>query len=81
MLRHLYFYDRNESHDRWNNSRDLDAVKSSEVFTEMGGRMETFSNQYYCAHLVMFGSYERREDQTPIAAQTGAKRLKSSGEE
>ncbi|KAF2193031.1 hypothetical protein K469DRAFT_508013, partial [Zopfia rhizophila CBS 207.26] len=68
MLRHLYFYDRNQDHDQ-NNPRDLKAVKACEIFTEMGGRLETFSNQHGCAHLVTFGNYKRREGETPIAVQ------------
>jgi hypothetical protein len=62
-LRRFYFYDRNQSHDSWT-PHDLETLKGCEVFTEMGGRMETFSNKFCCAHLVTFGEGGRNAGET-----------------
>jgi hypothetical protein len=79
MLRHLYFYDRNEDQDG-NRCGDLEAVKACEIFGDMGGRMEMLSNAHCCAHLVVFGNHVRRAREVPLAAQPGAKRLRLTGE-
>lgn len=71
MLRHLYFYDRNERHDRMRGD-DLRKLKECEVFAEMEGKMETLSNDWYCAHLVTFGDYVRRDGEVPFASLPGA---------
>lgn len=79
MLRHLYFYDRNQNHDEYC-PKDMETVKCCDIFTEMGGRIYTFSNENYCAHLVTFGEWKRNEDETPVAAPLGGKALKADGE-
>jgi hypothetical protein len=80
MLRHLYFYDRNQRHDG-NRPEDLEAVRNCEIFTQMGGQLETMSNQAYCAHLVLFGDYKWRESTASIVRQQDATRLKVNGEQ
>lgn len=79
MLRHWYLYDRNRSYDRWE-KKDLVAVKESEICTEMDGRVETFSNENCCAHLVTFGNHERRAGEVPIASRPGPCQLLLPGE-
>jgi hypothetical protein len=79
-LRQLYFYDRNERHDK-STPRDWKEIEESETFTELGGKAETFSNLLFCAHLVTFGDYERPEGQIPAAVRPGVKALKEEGEE
>lgn len=71
-LRHLYFYDRNEMHDR-SRPRNLKDLKECGIFTEMGGRLETMSGKECCAHQVLFGEHEQRSGEVPIALQPGAK--------
>jgi hypothetical protein len=60
LLRHCYFYDRNEHYDEYGyisndgvDHRPLAKLKTSEVVTEMDGRIETMSSQSCCAHWVL----------------------------
>lgn len=82
MLRHFYFYDRNEDQDTmYSNSHELlQALKDSAVFTELGGKMETLSSKDCCAHLVTFGEYQRNAREVPIALEPGVPKLRIEGE-
>lgn len=83
MLRHLYFYDRNEGQDRrspFTLENFLKAEGACEIFTEMEGKVETLSTANCCAHLVKFGSWQRKDGEVPFALQDGARRLRMSGE-
>ena len=78
LLRHFYFYDRNDRQDLL--SRPLQNLKDCEVFTKLGGKMETLSSVYCCAHLVTFGEHERRAREVPVASEPGVPRLRIEGE-
>ena len=80
MLKHLYFYDRNEGQDR-RDDLTLKDLKSCEIFTEMGGHMETMSGNDCCAHLISFGDNHRRDGQLPLALQPGVPALRMVGEQ
>ncbi|KAF2268816.1 hypothetical protein CC78DRAFT_540644 [Lojkania enalia] len=79
LLRQMYFYDRNESQDL-QSSKMLEKLKNCEIFSEMGGTMETLSSQYCCAHLIKFGKWERKESEVPVALEPGVPKLRIAGE-
>jgi hypothetical protein len=79
MLRHFYFYDRNERQDH-NRKSSLQRLKDCEVFGVLGGNMETLSSVYCCAHLVTFGERERKAKEIPIASEKEVPRLRMAGE-
>jgi hypothetical protein len=79
MLRHFYFYDRNPSQDA-RTQIPLQQLKDCEIFTEMGGKMETLSSGYRCAHLVTFGEQERKPGEIPIASVPYVPRMRMKGE-
>ncbi|KAF2491844.1 hypothetical protein BU16DRAFT_595010 [Lophium mytilinum] len=77
MLRWLVFYDRNERHDKW--TRDWEKVEEGPVVGELGGRVETVSDETGCAHLVRFGEGGGR-GRMPEAVRVGPGRLRLEGE-
>ncbi|KAF2167946.1 hypothetical protein M409DRAFT_22091 [Zasmidium cellare ATCC 36951] len=79
LLRHLYFYDRNQGYDRYT-PKDLAKLRESEIFSEMGGKLETLSSKYCSAHLVTFGEWTRKEGEVPLANEEGVPRLRAPGE-
>lgn len=79
MLRHFYFYDRNESQDR-RAPRALERLESCKIFAEMNGKMASLSGENCCAHLVTFGGWQRKEGDVPFALEPGVKRLRMEGE-
>lgn len=79
MLRHLYFYDRNQRYDIWS-SEDLEKLRESAIFSEMGGKIENLSSKDCCAHLVTFGEWRRKEGEVPYASEEGVPRLRTLGE-
>jgi hypothetical protein len=79
MLKHLYFYDRNERQDI-NFPRALQMLKDSEIFSEMGGTMESVCTIHFCAHWVTFGTHARKAGEVALAQQLGAKILRMEGE-
>jgi hypothetical protein len=78
-LRHFYFYDRNESQDD-NYSKTLEELKGCEIFTEMGGTIETVSNSEYCAHRVTFGKQAGKAPDVPLVQRLGKRGLRMEGE-
>ena len=79
MLKHLYFYDRNERQDvRF--PRVLQKLKDSEVCTMMGGTMESIYTADFCAHWVTFGPNARKPGDVALAWQLGARVLRMEGE-
>ena len=78
MLKHFYFYDRNERQDRYG-ERALEILKESEL-AELSGKMETLSGAECCAHLVTFGDRRRGEGEVPVALEPGVRRLRMEGE-
>lgn len=79
LLRHFYLYDRRQNYDRYT-PRDLEKVRESEIFSEMGGGIETLTSEYCCAHLVTFGEWSRKEGEVPLACEAGVPRLRMLGE-
>ena len=79
MLKHLYFYDRNERQDiRF--PRVLQKLKDSEVCTMMGGTMESIYTADFCAHWVTCGPNARKPGGVALAWQLGARVLGMEGE-
>ncbi|KAK4495699.1 hypothetical protein PRZ48_012967 [Zasmidium cellare] len=79
LLRHLYFYDRNERQDK-RTARDLNLLRESEIFTELHGKLETLSSKHCTAHLVTFGQWTRKEGEVPLASEQDVPRLRMLGE-
>ncbi|PVI00029.1 hypothetical protein DM02DRAFT_728832 [Periconia macrospinosa] len=79
MLRHFYFYDLNHTQDI-THPQTLQRLKDSEVFRELGGRMETLSSEYCSAHLVTFGEQKGKAKGTPAASEPGVPRLRMEEE-
>lgn len=79
-LRQLYFYDRNESQDI-DRPKRLEQLQESCIFTELGGKLETFSNQYCCAHLVTFAEHAKRPGEVHAVSEPNVPRLRLEGEE
>ncbi|KAF2647438.1 hypothetical protein K491DRAFT_699634 [Lophiostoma macrostomum CBS 122681] len=80
-LRAFYFYDRNERQDEYSPGK-LQEVKDCGAFVDMGGRMETLSSRWCCAHLVWFGDWEGKGKSggRKIAEEEGVPRLRMEGE-
>ena len=81
MLRHFYFYDKNPTQDRYKFGK-FEKMRGCEIFDAegMAGNLETLSSVHCAAHLVKFGSWERKEGEVPVALEPGAKRLRMVGE-
>ena len=79
MLKHLYFYDRNERQDS-NSPHALRLLEDSEIFTAMGGTMESIHTDQFCAHWVTFGTNVRKQGGVALARQLGTKVLRMEGE-
>lgn len=79
MLRHLYFYDRNERQDVQSRLA-LRMLMDCEVFTMMGGMMESIYADNFCAHWVTFGSNAREPGDVALARQFGIQALLTEDE-
>lgn len=75
LLKHFYFYDRNERQDV-SSPRALKYLQGSAVVAELGGCLEDVSSKDYCAHWVTFGDLARKTGQVALAQQLGTKALR-----